>query len=111
MKSTIAIGIVALFAFAASPVLANAKTTTRHEQVFTGCLESGGSAGQYKLTAQDGTAWNVKDGKYVDLASYVGKSVTVSGPEIRSHHTSQSAKSESQLTVLDVAVESQGCHQ
>jgi hypothetical protein len=111
MKAAVAIAIVTLFVFAVSPVPANARTTTGHDQALTGCLESGSSAGHYKLVGQDGNTWNVKDGKYVDLASYVGKSVTVSGPEIRSHQMHPSTKSEGQLTVLDVAVDSQSCHQ
>ncbi len=104
MKATVAIGIVALFAFVGSPVIANAKTTThQHDKVVTGCLESGGSAGQYKLIGQDGTDWKVKQGEYVDLASYVGHTVTVAGPETRNH--------KDHLTVLDVAVDSQSCQQ
>ena len=106
MKSRVAIGIVALFAFAGSPVLANAKTTPhRHDQAVTGCLENGDSAGQYKLMGQDGTTWKVKEGEYVNLAAYVGHTVTLSGPgaETKRHGDS--------LTALDVAVDSQSCQQ
>ena len=102
MKSTILIGILALFALTGLPAMANAKSTThRHDQAVTGCLERGGNAGQYKLTGQDGTTWNVKQGQYVDLASYVGYTVTVAGPENTRHGD--------QLTALDVAVDSQSC--
>jgi hypothetical protein len=103
MKGIVAIGIMALFAFVGSPMLAHATTTHRHDQVVTGCLESGGSTGQYKLIGQNGTAWKVKPGEYVDLGSYVGHTVTVAGPETRNH--------KEHLTVLDVTVESQGCNQ
>ena len=101
MKVKVAIGIMMLFAFAGSPVLANAKNTTpKRDQAVTGCLESG-SAGQYKLIGQDGTTWKVKEGQYVDLASYVGHTVTVSGPEVKKHD---------QMTAMDVAVDSQSCN-
>lgn len=107
MKSTVAIGIIALVAFAGSPVVANAKSMAHgRDPVVTGCLESGGNAGQYKLTEQDGTALKVKQGQYVDLASYVGQTVTVAGPEARKH-----GKTEGQITALDEAVDGQSCHQ
>ena len=102
MKGTVAIGIMALFAFGA-PVVANAKAAShRHDQAVTGCLESGGSAGQYKLMAQDGSTWTVKEGEYVELAPYVGHTVTVAGPEVTRHGD--------HLTALDVAVDSQSCN-
>jgi len=104
MKSTVAIGIVALCAFAASPAWANAKSSTvRHDEAVTGCLDGSGSAGQYKLIDQEGTTWILKEGKYIDLAPYLGHNVTVAGPEIKRHGD--------HLTVLDVAVDSPGCHQ
>ncbi len=102
MKGIVAIGIVALFLFGGSSVVANAKNTIHHDQAVTGCLESGGSAGHYKLAAQDGTTWQVKEGEYINLSPYVGHTVTVAGPEATKHRE--------QLTVMDVAVDSQSCH-
>jgi hypothetical protein len=103
MKGIFAIGIVALFLFGGSSVVANAKNTTHHDQAVTGCLESGGSTGQYTLTAQNGTTWQIKEGEYVNLSPYVGQTVAVAGPETTKH--------KDHLTVMDVAVDSQSCHQ
>ncbi|MGB8769197.1 MAG: hypothetical protein WCC92_06260 [Candidatus Korobacteraceae bacterium] len=103
MKGVLAIGIMALFALVASPAVASATSTAHHGQAITGCLENGGSAGHYKLMEQNGTAWKVKDGEYVHLAPYVGETVTVAGPEATRHGD--------RVTVLDVVVDSQSCHQ
>jgi hypothetical protein len=111
MKGKVALGIVALFAFAVSPVVANASSTAyRHDQVLTGCLASGESAGHYKLIGQDGASWTVKQGEYVDLAPYVGRTVTVAGPEVR-YHAKNESKTEGRLTARDVAVDGESCQQ
>ncbi len=123
MKATIALAIFALFAFAGSP-LATASSTTRNldDRDVTGCLEKGANPEHYQLMAQDGSTWQVKDGRYVSLAPYVGESVTVAGPvsstgtratqqpeKAESSRTNPSAQAESRLTALDVAVDSQSC--
>ena len=101
MKGQILVGMLVLIAFAGFPVLANAKGIAQgHDEAVTGCLASGSSSGQYELTGQDGNTWTVTAGEYVDLAPYVGHTVTVAGPRTRSH--SKSAKTESRLTALDV---------
>jgi len=123
MKATMAIAVFALFALAGSP-LAVASSTTRNldDREVTGCLEKGASPEHYQLMAQNGSTWQVKDGRYVSLAPYVGESVTVAGPvsstgtratrqpeKAQSAQTNPSAQAESRLTVLDVAVDSQSC--
>ncbi len=123
MKATIAIAVFALFAFVGSP-LATASSTTRNldDREVTGCLEKGANSEHYQLLAQDGSTWQVKDGRYVSLAPYVGESVTVAGPissietratpqadKAQSSSTNPSVHAESRLTVLDVAVDSQSC--
>jgi hypothetical protein len=109
MKRMFVIGVVALFALACSPVFANAKSMAQgRDQAITGCLQNGSSAGQYQLVAQDGNTWNVKAGEYVDLSSYVNHTVTVAGPETRSHNSKNKV---GHLTALDVAVDSQSCQQ
>ncbi len=122
MKATIAITAFALFAFATCP-LARAASTTRKpdDRAVTGCLERGINPDHYKLMAQDGSTWQVKDGRYVDLTPYIGENVTVAGPassaETRATQQpdkarmTQSAQVENHLTVLDVAVDNQSCRQ
>ncbi|MGB8887290.1 MAG: hypothetical protein WCC87_11235 [Candidatus Korobacteraceae bacterium] len=124
MKATIAIMVFALFAFAGSP-LASASSTTRNadDREVTGCLEKGANPEHYQLMAQDGSTWQVKDGRYVSLSPYVGENVTVAGPassartpatqadKAESARMNQSAQAESRLTVLDVAVDGQSCRQ
>lgn len=108
MKGTVAIAILALFGFAGAPLLAHATTASHgHDQAITGCLENGVSPGQYKLMGQDGNTWTVDEGQYVNLSPYVGETVTVAGPEARSHHSS---KTEGRLKALDVAVDGQSCN-
>ncbi len=109
MKSKVALGIIALFAFGGFTLAGNATVTHGRDQVVTGCLENGGSSGHYKLTGQDGATWKVTPGEYIDLSDYVGHTVTVAGPEARSHRTN--SKAEEVLTVRDVAVDSQSCQQ
>ena len=45
------------------------------------------------------------------MGANVDHTVTVAGPEAKAHGAKQSAKTEDSLTVLDVAVDSQSCHQ
>jgi len=44
----------------------------------TGCLSKGDSANEFKVTASDGSTWEVKS-KTVKLSPHVGHTVTVTG--------------------------------
>jgi len=108
MRIKVALATVALFLFVGSPILSSAKTaSSARNQEITGCLQNGNS-GQYMLTGQNGTTWDVTAGEYVDLAPYVGRTVTVAGTETH-HHTKASANIANHMKVLDVAVDSESC--
>jgi hypothetical protein len=110
MKGKVALGIIAFFVFASYPMAVTATSTAhQHDQAITGCLQSDGGSGQYQIIGQDGATWSVRAGEYVDLSSYVGRTVTVAGPETKSH-SMKSAKAEDQVTALDVAVDNDSCH-
>ncbi len=54
---------------------AKGKSDTR---TITGCLTQGDSAKEFKLTADDGSTWEVRSSK-VSLAEHVGHKVTATG--------------------------------
>lgn len=54
---------------------AKGKSDTR---TITGCLAQGDSAKEFKLTAEDGSTWEVKSSN-VSLAEHVGHTVTATG--------------------------------
>ncbi len=54
---------------------AKGKSDTR---TITGCLTPGDSAKEFKLTADDGSTWEVRSSK-VSLAEHVGHKVTATG--------------------------------
>ena len=45
----------------------------------TGCLTKGDSAGEYLLTGNDGSTWEIHANNSVDLASHVGHTVEAKG--------------------------------
>lgn len=47
-------------------------------RTISGCLSAGDKAGEYKLTADDGSTWEVKS-KTVKLSPHVGHTVSVTG--------------------------------
>ncbi|HEY1263662.1 MAG TPA: hypothetical protein VGF06_09070 [Terriglobales bacterium] len=49
-----------------------------HTRTVTGCLAQGDSAGEYMLTATDGSMWELKSDS-VPLAEHVGHTVAVTG--------------------------------
>src|SRR5258708_5222209 len=51
------------------------KSDTR---TITGCLSQGGDAKEFKLTANDGSTWEVKSSN-VSLAEHVGHTITATG--------------------------------
>src|SRR6266478_10130968 len=99
---------------------AKGKSDTR---TITGCLAQGDNAKEFKLTAQDGSTWEVKSSN-VALAEHVGHTITATG--IVSNATAHNMKEDTKdmahdtgmkkdnsehgsLTVTDVQMVSESC--
>jgi hypothetical protein len=82
MKSKWALNLLAVSCLAVSPVLMAQDTTKQDKSAevrnITGCLSKGDSATEFKVTAGDGSTWEVKS-KTVKLSPHVGHTVTVTG--------------------------------
>ena len=81
MKSKWALNLFAVSCLAVSPALmgqeANQDKSAEVRNI-TGCLSKGDSANEFKVTAGDGSTWEVKS-KTVKLSPHVGHTVTVTG--------------------------------
>ena len=101
---------------------AKGKSDTR---TITGCLAQGDNAKEFKLTAQDGSTWEVKSSN-VALAEHVGHTITATG--IVSNATAHNMKEDTKdmahdtgmkkdnrehghLKVTDVQMVSESCKQ
>lgn len=82
MKFKWALNILAVSCFVVSPLLMAQETAKQDKSAevrnITGCLAKGDSANEFKVTANDGSTWEVKS-KIVKLAPHVGHTVTVTG--------------------------------
>jgi hypothetical protein len=82
MKLKWAFNLLAVSCLAAAPILTAQETTKQDKSAevrnITGCLAKGDSAGEFKVTASDGSTWEVKS-KTVKLSPHVGHTVTVTG--------------------------------
>jgi hypothetical protein len=82
MKSKWALNLLAMSYLAVSPVLMAQDTTKQDKSAevrnVTGCLSKGDSTTEFKVTASDGSSWEVKS-KTVKLSPHVGHTVTVTG--------------------------------
>ena len=82
MKFKWALNLLAASCFVASPLLMAQNTAKPDKSAevrnITGCLSKGDSANEFKVTASDGSTWEVKS-KTVKLAPHVGHTVTVTG--------------------------------
>ena len=82
MKSKWAMNLLAVSCLAVSPVLMAQDTTKQDKSAevrnVTGCMSKGDSATEFKVTASDGSTWEVKS-KTVKLSPHVGHTVTVTG--------------------------------
>ena len=82
MKSKWVLNLLAVSCLAVSPVLLAQDTTKQDKSAevrdVTGCLSKGDSAGEFKVTASDGSTWEVKS-KTVKLSPHLGHTVTVTG--------------------------------
>jgi hypothetical protein len=101
---------------------AKGKSDTR---TITGCLAQGDNAKEFKLTAQDGSTWEVKSSN-VALAEHVGHTITATG--VVSNATAHNMKEDTKdmahdtgmkkdnrehghLKVTDVQMVSESCKQ
>jgi hypothetical protein len=81
MKAKIAMAFVALFMFAGTAAVATAqskKTTHKKTRTLSGCLQTGDSANEYKLTTAKVGTWEIKSDT-VKLVEHVGHTVTITG--------------------------------
>src|SRR5262245_32064639 len=98
MKSKWAMNLLAVSCLAVSPALMAQDTTKQDKNAevrnVTGCLSKGDSANEFKVTASDGSTWEVKS-KTVKLSPHVGHTITVTGevwhPDM--HGAKENAKS------------------
>ena len=82
MKINWAMNLLAVSCLAAAPALIAQDKPKEDKSAevrnVTGCLAKGDSAGEFKVTANDGSTWEVKS-KTVKLSPHVGHTVTVTG--------------------------------
>jgi hypothetical protein len=80
MKFKITILSLALFMFAGTAILAGAKDKTSHKKTRTlvGCMQTGDSANEYKLTTGKGDTWELKSDD-LKLGEHVGHEVRITG--------------------------------
>jgi len=81
MKVKIAMAFLVLFVFAGTAGLATArsnKTTHKKTRTLSGCLQTGDSANEYKLTTAKGGTWEIRSDT-VKLGEHVGHTVTITG--------------------------------
>ncbi|MBZ5568238.1 MAG: hypothetical protein LAN64_10365 [Acidobacteriia bacterium] len=100
MKLKIATGLMALLIFAAVVPLAKSEDKdSKKTQELTGCLQKGSSDHEFKLTANDGSTWELKSDD-VNLGAHVGHEVTVkteaSKIHAKAHEMKEGAKEEMQ---------------
>jgi hypothetical protein len=82
--------LMTLGAFAQDTTTGKSKAETR---TVTGCLTKGDSAGEYLLTANDGSTWEVRS-TAVALANHVGHTVSATGvvSHAKMHNMKEDAK-------------------
>jgi hypothetical protein len=104
MKVKIAMAFLALFVFADTAGVAPAQTKTTHKKVRTlsGCLQTGDSTNEYKLTTAKGGTWELKSDS-VKLGDHVGHSVAITGvvSNAKMHGMKEDAKAEAKEHGMD----------
>jgi hypothetical protein len=127
MNLKIVAGMIALFLFAGSAVLAMAEDTTKatHKKTrtLTGCLQKGDDANEFNFTAKDGGTWEIKSDS-VKLDEHVGHTVKIVGvvsnamvhgmkedtkEEMKEHGMDKHAKERGHMTVTDLTMVSATC--
>ena len=104
MKVKIAMAFLALFLFAGTTGLATAQTKTTHKKTRTlsGCLQTGDSANEYKLTTAKGGTWELHSDT-LKLGDHVGHTVTITGvvSNAKMHGMKEDAKAEAKEHGMD----------
>jgi hypothetical protein len=104
MKVKIAMVFLALFLFAGTAGLATAQTKTTHKKTRTlsGCLQTGDSANEYKLTTAKGGTWELHSDT-LKLGDHVGHKVTIAGvvSNAKMHGMKEDAKAEAKEHGMD----------
>jgi hypothetical protein len=127
MKVKIAMGVFAFFMFTGTAGLATAqsKTKTTHKKVRTlsGCLQTGDSANEYKLTTAQGGTWEITSDS-VKLGNHVGHAVTITGVvsnatlhglkedvkgEAKEHGVGKASTEHGSVTVTNLTMVSNSC--
>lgn len=93
-----------LLAFATSMWVMAADSSEKGKaatRTITGCLAQGDNAKEFKLTAEDGSTWEVKSST-VSLAEHVGHKVTLTGDV--SHATAHNMKEDTKDMAHDTGV-------
>ena len=106
MKVKITMAFLALFMFALTAGLTTAqdttKTTHKKTRTLTGCLQTGDSANEYKLTTAKGSTWEIKSDS-LNLGEHVGHKVTITGvvSNAKMHGMKEDAKAEAKEHGMD----------
>ena len=104
MKVKITIAFLALFLFAGTAGLATAQTKTTHKKTRTlsGCLQTGDSANEYKLTTAKGGTWELHSDT-LKLGDHVAHKVTITGvvSNAKMHGMKEDAKAEAKEHGMD----------
>lgn len=90
-----------LICTASAWVMANDKDAKSDTRSVTGCLSQGDSAKEFKLTANDGSTWELKSDK-VSLAEHVGHTVTATG--VVAHATAHNMKEDAKDMAQDTGM-------
>ncbi len=104
MKIKILMAFLALFIFTGAAGLATAQTKTTHKKTRTlsGCLQTGDSANEYKLTTAKGGTWELHSDS-LKLGDHVGHTVTITGvvPNATLHGAKEDVKAEAKEHGVD----------
>ena len=104
MKVKITMAFLALFMFAATtgPATAQTKTTHKKTRTLSGCLQTGDSANEYKLTTAKGGTWELHSDS-LKLGDHVGHTVTITGvvSNAKMHGMKEDAKAEAKEHGMD----------
>jgi hypothetical protein len=125
MKIKIVMAFLALFVFAGTAGLTTAQTKTTHKKTRTlsGCLQTGDSANEYRLTTAKGGTWELHSDS-LKLGDHVGHTVTITGvvsnakmhgmkedtkAEAKEHGVGKHSTEHGSITVTDLSMVSDSC--
>ena len=127
MKLRIAIAFLSLFMIAGATGLATAqskpKTTHKKVRTLSGCLQTGDSANEYRLTTAKGSTWEITSDS-VKLGDHVGHTVRITGvvsnaamhgmkedvkDEAKEHGIAKNSTEHGSMTVTNLTMVSDSC--